>query len=76
MMTPLNVLEDANGHPSGLNGPQRPVGVSRILDFWTDGGRWWLNEPERRYYLLELETGNVWEVFKAADAWTLSRISD
>ena len=50
--------------------------VRRILDFWCYGGRWWLNEPPRDYYLLELESGHVVEVFRAADSWTLSRIAD
>jgi hypothetical protein len=72
----VNVVTDANGIPSGLNGPQRPVGVRRVLDFWRYGGRWWLSEPPRDYYLLELETGHVVEVFRAADSWTLSRVSD
>lgn len=75
-MTPVNVLTNENGHPSGLNGPQRPVKVVYILDFWQDGGEWWKNEPARDYYLLELETGNVCEVFRAEDGWTLSRIAD
>ena len=75
-MTSLNVLTNANGHPSGLNGPRKPVGVRRVLDFWRDGGGWWWGEPPRDYYLLELETGHVVEVFRAADAWTLSRTQD
>lgn len=75
-MTPINVLEDENRHPSGLNGLQRPVKVGRILDFWRDSSHWWLNEAPRDYYLLELETGNVVEVFRAGESWTLSRIAD
>jgi hypothetical protein len=75
-MTSVNVLTNEQGHPSELNGPQRPVRVSRILDFWQDGGRWWMNEPARHYYLLELETGNVCEVFKSGESWTLSGVSD
>jgi hypothetical protein len=75
-MTSINVLTNGYGHPCGLNSPQKPVAVRHILDFWRDCGRWWLNEPPRDYYLLELETGNVIEVFRAGDAWTLSRISD
>lgn len=76
MMTPVNVLENENGHPCGLNGPRETVKVTQILDFWRSGGKWWLNETPRDYYLVELETGDVWEVFRAADAWTLSRIAD
>ncbi len=76
MHQPVNVLTDAKGHPSGLDGPQKPVNVRRILDFWCYGGRWWLNEPPRDYYLLELDSGHVVEVYNAADNWTLSRIAD
>ncbi len=75
-MIPVNVLTNEKGHPCGLNRPQRPVKVTRILDTWQDGGRWWLNEPPRDYYLLELETGSVWEVYKSGSDWTLSGIAD
>lgn len=52
------------------------MAVRRILDFWCYGGRWWLSEPPRDYYLLELESGHVVEVFRAAKDWTLSRVAD
>jgi hypothetical protein len=72
----VNVLTDAKGHPSGLDSLRKPVSVRRILDFWCYGGRWWLNEPPRDYYLLELETGHVVEVYRARENWVLSRIAD
>lgn len=52
------------------------MSVWRILDHWRYGGRWWLNEPPRDYYLLELETGHVIEVYRSGEAWVLSRIVD
>lgn len=52
------------------------MSVRRVLDFWFYGGRWWVNEGPRDYYLLELETGHVFEVYRAAEQWTLSRIAD
>lgn len=52
------------------------MSVRRVLDFWRYGGRWWVNEGPRDYYLLELETGHVFEVYCCADRWTLSRIAD
>ena len=76
MMTRVNVLTNANGHPSGLNGPRKPVGVRRVLDFWRDGGGWWRGEPPRDYYLLEVETGTVLEVYRAGETWVLSRVAD
>lgn len=72
----MNILTDAKGHPSGLDGLRMPVSVRRILDFWRYNGRWWQGEEPRDYYLLELETGHVVEVYRAADTWTLSRIAD
>ena len=69
-------MTDANGHPSKLNGPQKPVGVRLILDSWRYTGRWWREESPRNYYLLELETGHVIEVYRAAERWVLSRMSD
>lgn len=50
--------------------------VTRVLDFWFYGGRWWLNEPPRDYYLLELSDNRVVEVYRAAGQWTLSRVAD
>lgn len=73
---PVNMITDATGNPSKFDGPRRPVTVRRILDSWRYGGRWWVNEPPRDYYLLELETGHIFEVYRAGDVWTLSRISD
>ncbi len=72
----INVLTNPQGHPSGLNGPQKPIAVRQILDFWRYGGRWWLDEPPRDYYRLELETGHIVEVYHAADQWVLARVSD
>lgn len=72
----MNVLTDVRGHPSGLDGPRKPVSVRRILDAWRYNSRWWQGEAPRDYYLLELETGHVIEVFRSAEQWTLSRISD
>lgn len=72
----MNVLTDLNGHPSGLDGPRKPVSVRRILDFWRYNGRWWQGEASRDYYLLELDSGHVVEVFRADDTWVLSRIAD
>ena len=73
---PLNVTTDAKGSPSRLEGPQKPVNVRRVIDSWRYGGRWWVGEPPRDYYLLKLETGHVFEVYRAGEVWTLSRISD
>jgi len=73
---PVNVLTDENGIPSKLKGPRKPVAVRRILDFWCYGGRWWLSEPPRDYFLLELDSGHVVEVFRADERWVLSRVAD
>lgn len=72
----MNVAVDPNGHPSRLEGPRKPVAVRRVLDCWRYGGRWWVNEGPRDYYLVELETGHVFEVYCCAERWTLSRIAD
>ena len=83
---PLNVTTDATGSPSRLEGSRKPVNVRRVIDSWRYGGRWWVGEPPRDYYLLELKTGHVFEVYRedigpsgpnpAGETWTLSRIAD
>jgi hypothetical protein len=75
-MIPVNVMTDTNGNPSKLKGPRKPVHVRRIIDAWRYGGRWWLSEPPRDYYLLELDSGHVVEVFRADERWVLSRVAD
>lgn len=72
----MNITTDKVGNPCGLDGPRKPVAVRRILDFWRYGGRWWEAQAPRYYYLLELETGHVVEVYRSTDTWVLSRISD
>jgi len=72
----VNIVTDPSGHPSKLDGPRNPVAVRRILDAWRYGGRWWQGEAPRDYYLLELETGHVFEVFCSEGRWTLSRVAD
>ena len=73
---PVNVLTDAKGHPLKLNSPRKPVGVRLILDSWRYNSRWWQGEAPRDYYLLELESGHIIEVYRSADVWVLSRIAD
>lgn len=72
----MNITTDKIGNPSGLDGPRRSVKVRRILDFWRYSARWWEGQAPRAYYLLELETGHVIEVYQSTDTWVLSRISD
>jgi len=61
--------------------------VTRVLDRWRAGGRWWQGEAPRDYFLLELAGGMVVEVYKedkGAEAdeareentWVLSRVAD
>jgi hypothetical protein len=38
-----------------------------VLDAWRYGGRWWLGEPPRDHYLLELDDGRVVEVTREGD---------
>lgn len=54
--------------------------MRRLLDDWSHAGRWWLNEPERHYYLIELENGWVAEVYKEKNGeeerWVLAALQD
>ncbi len=72
----MNITTNAKGSPSKLEGPRKPVKVRYILDAWRYGGRWWRGEAARDYYLLELESGHVVEVYRSLESWVLSRISD
>lgn len=70
------MLTNHNGNPLKLKDRGRERKVVRILDFWRYGGRWWVGEPPRNYFLLELSDGNIVEVYQAAKHWTLSRVAD
>ena len=72
----MSVTTGSDGHPSRLEGPRTPVKVRRVVDCWGYGGRWWMGEPPRDYYLLELETDHVLEVYRAGGLWVLSRVAD
>jgi len=72
----VNVVTNLSGQPSKLEGPRKPVKVRYILDAWRYGGRWWRDEAPRDYYLLELETGHIVEIYQSVESWVLSRISD
>ncbi|WP_022799556.1 hypothetical protein [Thermus islandicus] len=48
----------------------------RLLDAWRAGGRWWLGEEGRDYFLLEVAGGLVLEVFREGEGWVLSRVLD
>lgn len=90
--TLITVQCDPQGNPSRLEGKARQRGVTRVLDRWRAGGRWWEGEPPRDYFLLELAGGMVVEVYKedreASEAeeskkeeseketWVLSRVAD
>ena len=74
--TPLEVLTDENSNPWRLKTQGREKAVRRTLDFWRYNGRWWLDEPPRDYFLLELSDGRVVEVYRVAGQWALSRVAD
>lgn len=61
-------------YPVSVSG--RPV--RRVLDFWFYGGRWWEGESPRSYWLLEMETGKVIEVYREDNTGkgVCSRIAD
>ncbi|MDQ3459834.1 MAG: hypothetical protein M3498_11120 [Deinococcota bacterium] len=50
--------------------------MRRLLDDWSAAGRWWLGEPERLYFLVELENGWVAEVYREEDRWVLAALHD
>jgi hypothetical protein len=70
------VLTDEKGTPLRLEDGGGERKVTRVLDFWCYGGRWWLAEPPRDYFLLELSDSRVVEIYRAAERWTLSRVAD
>jgi hypothetical protein len=53
---------------------KRPV--VRLLDAWRVGGRWWLGEGGRDYFLLEVAGELVLEVFREGERWVLSQVLD
>lgn len=65
-----------NGTPQLIWCRSRPHEVRRVLKEWAHAGRWWLDEEERHYYLLELQNGWVVEAFREGKRWVLSAIQD
>jgi hypothetical protein len=48
--------------------------VVRVIDSWRYGGRWWLGEPGRDYYLVATASGEELVLYRkdGIEAWTLA----
>lgn len=69
-------VDPASEQPQQLQLRDRWRRVTRLLDCWRYGGRWWLGEAPRDHYLLELDHGQVVEVCREDEQWLLLRTAD
>ena len=50
--------------------------VRRVIDEWRVDSRWWTREIRRDYYLLELEGGQLVEVYREGEGWCVTGVAD
>lgn len=71
-------VELHEGRPVRVNWGARHYGISGILDAWRYGGRWWLGEPPRDCYLVELGalTAELHHESAPLGRWWITRMVD
>lgn len=68
----FGVLDD-HCKPAKLYLRGKSVKVAELLDCWADTGEWWKGESEKMFYRLQLEPGQVMEIYYdlvAREWWT------
>ncbi|MGI6164535.1 MAG: DUF6504 family protein [Limnochordia bacterium] len=52
--------------------------ITSIQEAWVYRGRWWKEEPERVFYLVELADGTLCEIYRELpnNQWFLYRLYD
>lgn len=69
-------VSSVDGLPASVTLHGRTRRVTRLLDAWRVGGRWWRGEPPSDHYRVELEGGATVRVRHQEDAWTLDAVDD
>lgn len=78
VLEPIEVDVGPSGRPLRLRWRGRTWRVTDTRDAWQAGGRWWLGEPDRAYWLLECGRARL-EVYVELGGerrWVLSRVED
>ncbi|MCR4398701.1 MAG: hypothetical protein NUV93_07045 [Firmicutes bacterium] len=75
---PVLVVTDGRKKPSRFFWWKRWFSVSRIIDIWSEVGKWWEGEPERTVYRVVSDMGAMFELqFEApAGRWVLYKVYD
>jgi hypothetical protein len=73
-LEPIDV-DPPRGRPRRLRWRRRMYAIREIIDFWVSQTHWWRAE-ERREYLRVLTDDGVFELYRSAGRWTLSRVMD
>lgn len=64
------------GRPQLVAWPGGRGRVLQVIDDWRYAGRWWDRELRRDYYLLELDSGQVLELYREEGRWCVTRLQD
>ncbi len=75
---PVLVITDKNTRPCKFFWGKKWFNVTRIMDAWTEAGRWWEGEPEKAIYRVVSGSNTVAEIeFRAsAGQWVLYKVYD
>jgi len=72
---PILVMVE-KGNPKRFFWIKHWVNVWKIVDKWTDVGRWWDNEEEKSFFRVLSPEGGMYEIYSDKKRWNLYRVYD
>ncbi len=72
----MTKLAQADDLPTAVTLHGREHRVTRLLDAWRVGGRWWRGEAPSDHYRLELEGGVIVRARRQGGAWSIDGVDD
>ncbi|HOV65442.1 MAG TPA: DUF6504 family protein [Bacillota bacterium] len=70
----LTVVED--GEPRRFFWIKKWINIKDIIDRWSEAGRWWDEEKEKRFYRVLGTEGGVYEIYSDSSNWKLYKVFD
>lgn len=69
-------MSSTDGPPRTITWRGRAHTVTRVLETWRVGGRWWRGEAPSDHYRLEVEGGATLRVRRREGAWEVEGVDD
>jgi len=74
----IRCLTNIEGIPTWAEYQGPMTKVIGIMELWADTGQWWKGESEKMFYRIQLEQGQIMEIYKdlTTGEWWLYKIYD